>query len=190
MAEIVPSRAAVRRGLRRSHDGSREDGAGRDRPDPRKLQRKIRHRLVARFPWLLLGQRGHAARRHARCGSRVRSRKHLGDGEYATLIDALDGAKVIKQRRGASTLSARPPSASLEDGGTPIDIIVDFLMPRDAEIVKNVPPLISDFAVQKADGADLGRSLLSTGGNLRSDACRRHQPRRDRRVLDPCPCSP
>ena len=28
-------------------------------------------------------------------------------------------------------------------------------MPRDAEIVKNVPPLISDFAVQKADGADL-----------------------------------
>jgi hypothetical protein len=32
---------------------------------------------------------------------------------------------------------------------------VDFLMPRDAEIVKNVPPLVSDFAVQRADGADL-----------------------------------
>jgi len=28
-------------------------------------------------------------------------------------------------------------------------------MPRDAEIVKNDPPLISDFAVQRADGADL-----------------------------------
>ena len=28
-------------------------------------------------------------------------------------------------------------------------------MPRHAEIVKNVPPLISDFAVQRADGADL-----------------------------------
>jgi len=28
-------------------------------------------------------------------------------------------------------------------------------MPRDVEIVKNVPPLISDFAVQRADGADL-----------------------------------
>lgn len=28
-------------------------------------------------------------------------------------------------------------------------------MPRDAEIVKNDPPLINDFAVQRADGADL-----------------------------------
>ena len=36
-----------------------------------------------------------------------------------------------------------------------IDVVVDFLMPRDAEIVKNDPPLISDFAVQRADGADL-----------------------------------
>jgi hypothetical protein len=34
-------------------------------------------------------------------------------------------------------------------------VIVDFLMPRDAEIVKNVPPLISEFAVQRASGADL-----------------------------------
>lgn len=33
--------------------------------------------------------------------------------------------------------------------------MIDFLMPRDAEIVKNTPPLISDFAVQRADGADL-----------------------------------
>jgi len=32
-------------------------------------------------------------------------------------------------------------------------------MPRDAEIVKNVPPLISDFAVQRADGADLALRL-------------------------------
>ena len=40
------------------------------------------------------------------------------------------------------------------DGGGPIDVIVDFLMPRDAEIVKNVPPLINEFAVQRASGAD------------------------------------
>jgi len=49
-------------------------------------------------------------------------------------------------------LARRVPVA---DGGTPIDVIIDFLMPRDAEIVKNDPPLISDFAVQRADGADL-----------------------------------
>ncbi|MGA8616969.1 MAG: hypothetical protein WB660_00400, partial [Candidatus Sulfotelmatobacter sp.] len=28
-------------------------------------------------------------------------------------------------------------------------------MPRDAEIVKNNPPLLDNFAVQRADGADL-----------------------------------
>ena len=41
------------------------------------------------------------------------------------------------------------------DRGRPIDVIVDFLMPRHAEIVRNVPPLIDGFAVQRASGADL-----------------------------------
>ena len=41
------------------------------------------------------------------------------------------------------------------DGGPDIDIVVDFLMPRDAEITRNTPPLISQFAVQRADGAEL-----------------------------------
>jgi hypothetical protein len=45
--------------------------------------------------------------------------------------------------------------APTRDGGAPIDVIVDFLMPRDAAIARNRPPLISDFAVQRADGADL-----------------------------------
>jgi hypothetical protein len=43
----------------------------------------------------------------------------------------------------------------VQDGGGPIDVIVDFLMPRGAKIVKNDPPLIREFAVQRADGADL-----------------------------------
>lgn len=42
-----------------------------------------------------------------------------------------------------------------EDGAPPIDVLIDFLMPRRAEVVKNVPPLVEDFAVQRADGADL-----------------------------------
>lgn len=33
--------------------------------------------------------------------------------------------------------------------GEAIDVVVDFLMPRDADIVKNDPPLIRDFAVQR-----------------------------------------
>ena len=47
-----------------------------------------------------------------------------------------------------------------DDGGDPIDVIVDFLMPRDAEIVKNKPLLIEDFAVQRADGADLAMEFF------------------------------
>ncbi len=77
----------------------------------------------------------------------------LGDGEYTTLIKALMEHGYEKRERLRRFQLIR--QVPVGDGGAPIDIIVDFLMPRDAEIVKNVPPLISDFAVQRADGADL-----------------------------------
>ncbi len=41
------------------------------------------------------------------------------------------------------------------DVGPDIDVVVDFLMPRDSVIARNTPPLISQFAVQRADGAGL-----------------------------------
>ena len=77
----------------------------------------------------------------------------LGDGEYVMLIDALrsHGYDQRDELRRFQLVRQVP----VEDGGAPIDVIVDFLMPRDAEIVKNDPPLISDFAVQRADGVDL-----------------------------------
>lgn len=78
----------------------------------------------------------------------------LGDGEYATLVEALLGAGY--EQRGELRrfqLVRRVPAT--DDGAPPIDVLVDFLMPRDAEIVKHVPPLVHDFAVQRADGADL-----------------------------------
>jgi hypothetical protein len=77
----------------------------------------------------------------------------LGDGEYVTLIDALKGQGY--EQRGALRRFQLVRRVPATDGGPPIDVIVDFLMPRDAEIVKNTPPLIADFAVQRADGADL-----------------------------------
>lgn len=77
----------------------------------------------------------------------------LGDGEYATLVGTLQGHGYA-QRAGLRRFQL-VRRVAVSDGGEAIDIIVDFLMPRDAEIVKNVPPLISDFAVQRADGADL-----------------------------------
>jgi hypothetical protein len=77
----------------------------------------------------------------------------LGDGEYAILVDALR-EQGYEQRAGLRRfqLVRQVPA---RDGGAPIDIIIDFLMPRDAEIVKNSPPLVNDFDVQRADGADL-----------------------------------
>jgi Nucleotidyl transferase AbiEii toxin, Type IV TA system len=77
----------------------------------------------------------------------------LGDGEYATLVDALRDHG-YDQREGLRRFQLVRQTPAKDDG-PPIDIIVDFLMPRDAEIVKNNPPLINDFAVQRADGADL-----------------------------------
>lgn len=77
----------------------------------------------------------------------------LGHGEYATLVEEL-------LSHGYSQRQPRKPfqlvrQIRTEDGAGPIDVVIDFLRPKDAEIIKNVPPLISDFAVQRADGADL-----------------------------------
>ncbi len=77
----------------------------------------------------------------------------LGDGAYATLITSLMGHG-YQQRDGLRRFQlVRQVPAT--DGGGPIDVIVDFLMPRDADIARNKPPLIENFAVQRADGADL-----------------------------------
>ena len=77
----------------------------------------------------------------------------LGDGEYAQLVEPLQRHD-YRQRR-----SLRPfqlvRTVSARDGGPDIDVVVDFLMPREAEVVRNAAPLVSDFAVQRADGADL-----------------------------------
>lgn len=98
----------------------------------------------------------------------------LGDGEYATLVEALM-AQGYSQREGFRRFQL-VRTVPAQDGGQPIDIVVDFLMPRDADIVKNSPPLVADFAVQKADGADLAlrfhqlvavEAMMPNGGHNR-----------------------
>ena len=77
----------------------------------------------------------------------------LGDGEYARLVESLlsRGYHQAEDRLRFQLVRTVPA----RDGGADIDIIVDFLRPHDATIAKNVPPLVPDFAVQRADGADL-----------------------------------
>ncbi len=93
--------------------------------------------------------------------------KALGDGEYAQLIESL-------LRQGYRQPENQPPfklmrTVPARDGGGDIDIIIDFLMPRDARIAKNTPPLVADFAVQRADGADLALrfyQLVAVDGDM------------------------
>lgn len=77
----------------------------------------------------------------------------LGDGEYARLVESLQ-AQGYNQGTDLSRFQL-VRTVPARDGGADIPVVVDFLMPRDAEIVKNTPPLIDKFAVQRADGADL-----------------------------------
>ena len=65
-----------------------------------------------------------------------------------------------------------------------------FLMPRDAEITRNTPPLISQFAVQSADGADLAlrfHQMVAVEGHM-PDGDR--NPCQHRGGIDPGPFSP
>jgi len=103
-------------------------------------------------PWLLLAneEMPHVGTLDIDLGLNAEA---LGEGEYATLIGALMGNGY--QQRAELRRFQLIRQVAVQDGGAPIDVIVDFLMPRDAQIVKNVTPLIGDFAVQRADGADL-----------------------------------
>ena len=76
----------------------------------------------------------------------------LGDGQYANLIEELIGHG-YEQRENLRRFQLVRQVPAI-DGSGPIEIIVNSLMPRHAEIVRNVPPLISDFAVRRADGAE------------------------------------
>ncbi|WP_244564605.1 hypothetical protein [Rhizobium sullae] len=77
----------------------------------------------------------------------------LGDGEYVRLVEALMGHGYAQSAEHRRFQLVR--TINVADGGPPVDVIVDFLMPRDAEIEKNIPPLLSEFAVQRASGAEL-----------------------------------
>lgn len=104
-------------------------------------------------PWLLLGDNEdmpHVGTLDLDLGLDAAA---LGDGEYAHLVEALLGHGYAQSRELKRFQLVR--QIQVADGGPPIAVIIDFLRPRDAELVKHVPPLIGDFAVQAADGADL-----------------------------------
>jgi hypothetical protein len=95
------------------------------------------------------------------------SAEALGDGEYATLIESLQ-THGYQQREGSRRFQLHREVPAADGEGT-IDVVVDFLMPRDAVIVKNNPPLIANFAAQRASGADLAikfYEMVAVKGNM------------------------
>lgn len=84
----------------------------------------------------------------------------LGDGEYVNLVGLLE---LAGYERGAKSMRPFQMVRSVEiDQGPPISVIVDFLMPRKAKFVKNEPPLLAGFAVQRAHGADVANTHFVT----------------------------
>jgi len=77
----------------------------------------------------------------------------LQDGQYADLIHEPMGQGYDKTKNTREFQLQRTVPAT--DGGPAIEILVDFLMPKHADIEKNRPKLIENFRVQRADGADL-----------------------------------
>ena len=103
-------------------------------------------------PWLLIDQTGmpHVGTVDIDIGLDTEA---LGDGEYAELVGALKvhGYEQREEHRPFQLVR----QIGMGDGGVPVDVVLDFLMPRAARVVRNRPPLVDQFAVQKADGVDL-----------------------------------
>lgn len=75
----------------------------------------------------------------------------LGDGDYKSLVDSLLAAGYTRNEAEMKWFQLRR-LVEVKDHG-PVPVLVDLLMPREAKFKRNKPPLLANFAVQKADGA-------------------------------------
>ena len=91
----------------------------------------------------------------------------LSGGKYAQLIELLWKQGYQQRENLARFQLVRTVPA--RDEGPDIDVLVDFLMPRDATIARNAPPLVANFAAQRADGAELAlrfHELVTVEGDM------------------------
>ena len=72
----------------------------------------------------------------------------LGDGEYARLVEVLQAHGY--NRRPNLRRFQLERKVSDPRGGPEIPVVVDFLMPRDAEVLGNNPPLTDDNPAPRA----------------------------------------
>ena len=91
----------------------------------------------------------------------------LEDGEYASLVRELlsNGYRQDSKLRYFQLCR----DVDLDGAKAPVEVIIDFLMPRNARIGKRQEPLIEYFAVQRAHGADLAidfNELIKVTANM------------------------
>jgi len=75
----------------------------------------------------------------------------LGDYEYAELVKELENHGYQRDLEHLKPFQMER-EIDLNDGGMPIAVIIDLLMPKDAEVKKHKPPLIDGLRVQRIDG--------------------------------------
>ena len=112
-------------------------------------------------PWLLLGEAEmqHLGTADVDLGLDPAA---LGDGEYVRLVEALQEHGYLQQENLWRFQLVRAVPAS--DGGPDIDVVVDFLMPRDAEITRN-PPAYQPVCRSACGRRGSGTQVLSNGGH-------------------------
>ena len=77
----------------------------------------------------------------------------LADGEYATLVEALEKNGYERGKEGLRPFQLR--RWVKVDGGEPVGVLVDLLMPRGAKGDQNEEKLVEGLRVQGADGGDV-----------------------------------
>ncbi len=118
------------------------------------------------IPWLLLGE---AEMQHVGTADvdLDLDPAAVADGEYVRLVEALQEQCYLQRDNLRRFQLVRTVPAS--DDGPDIDVVFDSLIPRDAEITRNTRQLISQFAVQRGDGADLAlrfHQLVAIEGHM------------------------
>ncbi len=80
--------------------------------------------------------------------------ERLADHGYADLIEKLDAAGYERNVEGLKPFQLRR-TVNPGDGGEPIAVIVDLLMPKGARTTRNRPKLVDGLRVQEADGGEI-----------------------------------
>jgi hypothetical protein len=80
--------------------------------------------------------------------------ERLTQGGYAELVETLERAGYRRNVEGLKPFQLQR-AVDLADGGAPVLVLVELLMPRDAKTRRNRPALVAGLRVQRADAGEI-----------------------------------